>query len=165
MPNYVYKPNNFKHNTPIEIRSMDEKAFIIQQIRLKKYGKKFCMETLGFNKKTWLKYCKHAEAGTLPKAIGQPPRINQEEGAKVAQIIRESRECQNSTLVTEHEGGQDVTLSKLLQSAADNSNPKKVGKKLHKSTTLKFRKEHNISKRTAASRTEARAISVVLKKK
>ena len=159
MPDYVFKPKTFKYDTPLEIRPMDEKAFIIQQIRKKAYSKKFCMETLGFNKKTWLKYRNHAMARTLPKAIGQPPRINQEEGAKVAQAIRETRENQKSTLVSEHEGGDDVTMSTMLQAAADKSNPNKVGKKLHTNTVLKYRKQWNIGKRTAASRTEARAIS------
>ena len=64
----------------------------------------------------------------------------------MAQAIRESRENQKSTLVTEHEGGDDVTMSTMLQAAADKSNPNKVGKKLQKKTVQRFRKQWNKAK-------------------
>ena len=78
MSKYLYKPKGFKNDIPIRNRTMDEKAFIIQRIRRGAYDKEYCINVLGFGKKTWLKYSKHAKNGTLPLAIGQPPRINQE---------------------------------------------------------------------------------------
>ena len=48
---YVYKPKTFKNDTKIKARPMNEKAYIIQQIRRKAYNKKHCMEVLGFSKK------------------------------------------------------------------------------------------------------------------
>ena len=120
---------------------MNEKAYIIQQIRRKAYNKKHCMEVLGFSKKAWLKYCKHAENGTLPLAPGNQPRITQENAALVAKALRENGEKDKNTLVTLQEGGGDVTLADMLQDAADRSNPKKAGKPLSKKIIAKFRKQ------------------------
>ena len=159
MSNYLYKPENFKDDTPIRERSMNEKAFIIQQIRRRSYDKKYCMEKLGFSRITWQKYRNHALHNTLPKEIGQPPRITQENAALVAQALRDNVENDKATLVTPHEGGGDITLRDMLQDAADKSNPNKIGKPLSKIVIRKFRKQFNVTRATAASRTVARAIA------
>merc|ERR1711871_1057033 len=116
---------------------MNEKVYIIQQIRRKAYIRKHCMEVLGFSSKAWKKYCKHAENGKLPQAIGHPPRITPGNGALAAKSMRENQENDKSALVTPHEGGVDVTLADLLRDAADRSNPKKTGKRLDKKTVAK----------------------------
>ena len=67
---------------------------------------------------------------TLPKEIGHPPRITQENAALVAQALRDNVENDKATLVTPHEGGGDITLRDMLQDAADKSNPNKIGKPL-----------------------------------
>ena len=114
MSGYLYKPGTFKDDTPIRERSMDEKAFIIQQIRSKAYDKKYCMEKLGFGINTWKKYRKHALHNTLPKKIGHPPRITQENAALVAQALRDNVENDKATLVNPREGGGDITLRDML---------------------------------------------------
>ena len=159
MSDYLYKPKNFKNDIPIRDRTMDEKAFIIQQIKKRAYNKKHCMEVLGFSKNAWLKYSKHAKNGTLPLAIGQPPRINQENAENVARTVREKADKDDAILLTSHEGGSDVTLRDMLQEAADKSYPKKTGKALGKKTVRNFKKQFNIVSGTAAARTEARHIA------
>ena len=67
---------------------------------------------------------------TLPKEIGHPPRITQENAELVAQALRDNVENDKATLVTPHEGGGDITLRDMLQDAADKSNPNKIGKPL-----------------------------------
>ena len=105
---------------------------LFNKLGRKAYDKKHCMEVLGFSKRAWLRYCKQAENGTLPQAIGHPPRITQENAAVVAKALRENGEKDKSTLVTPHEGGGDVTLADMLQDTADRSNPKKTGEPLGK---------------------------------
>ena len=159
MSGYLYKIGTFKDDTPIRERSMDEKAFIIQQIRSKAYDKKYCMEKLGFSRITWQKYRNHALHNTLPKKIGQPPRITQENAELVAQALRDNVENDKATLVTPHEGGGDITLRDMLQDAADKSNPNKIGKPLGRKTIRKFKKQFNVTtctRATAASRPPSR---------
>ena len=141
MSYYLYKPENFEDETPIRERSMNEKAFIIQQIRRRSYDKKDCMGNLGFSRITWQKYPYRALHNKLPKEIGHPPRITQENAALVAQALRDNVENDKATLVTPREGGGDITLRDMLQDAADRSNPKKTGKPLSKKTIAKFRKQ------------------------
>ena len=74
----------------------------------------------------------------------------------MAKALRDNREKDNSTLVTPHEGGGDVTLRDMLQEAADKSNPKKKGKPLLRKTIRKFRKQFNI---VMASRPVVRVIA------
>ena len=56
----------------------------------KAYDKKHCMEVLGFSKKTWLKYFKHAKNRNLPKESGHPLRIAPEKAEEVAQKLIEN---------------------------------------------------------------------------
>ena len=51
MSKYLYKPKDFKRDTPLRDRTMDEKAFIIQGIKRGAYDKQYCMNVLGFGKK------------------------------------------------------------------------------------------------------------------
>ena len=117
------------------------------------------MEKLGFSRITLQKYRNHALHNTLPKKIGQPPRITQENAELVAQALRDIVENDKATLVTPHEGGGDITLRDMLQDAPDKSNPNKIGKPISKKTIRKFRKQFNVTRATAASRTVARAIA------
>ena len=63
---------------------------LFNKLGRKAYDKKHCMEVLGFSKKTWLKYFKHAKNRTLPKESGHPLRIAPEKAEEVAQKLIEN---------------------------------------------------------------------------
>ena len=51
MPEYVYKPAEFRSTNPLRDRSMKEKEYIIQQIKTEAYDRKHCIDKLGMSEK------------------------------------------------------------------------------------------------------------------